>query len=194
EFATAYPVKKPDSTDITQAPFCAHLEVLQVFEAAAGRSMDGGALYEYLIENRANHPYDNVPGISAADYAALDDCAKRFITWFQRTFSEPQSGEDAWEPSRFEYQFAASAPLPNDAEKVYVADEYYQGQLDWYSVDVDAATAALGNVPGSATTGLPPDKPRTMIPAPVSFSGMPNTRWWTFDDRATNFGGLDAGT
>src|SRR5438477_2045809 len=43
EFATAYPINKPDPADATQAAFCAHLEVLQVFEAAAGRSMDGGA-------------------------------------------------------------------------------------------------------------------------------------------------------
>ena len=33
-----------------------------------------------------------------------------------------------------------------------------------------------------------------MIPIPVSFSGMPNTRWWTFEDVATNFGDIDAST
>jgi hypothetical protein len=28
----------------------------------------------------------------------------------------------------------------------------------------------------------------------VSFSGMPNTRWWAFEDRKTNFGDIDAST
>ena len=98
------------------------------------------------------------------------------------------------QPSRLEYQFAASAPLPAGGEKVYAGDEYYQGRLDWYSLDVDAVSAPLGNVAGAANTGLPPDAPRTMIPSPVSFAGMPNTRWWSFEDRATNFGDIDAAT
>ena len=28
-----------------------------------------------------------------------------------------------------------------------------------------------------------PTTVRTMIPTPVSFAGMPNTRWWSFEDR-----------
>ena len=34
----------------------------------------------------------------------------------------------------------------------------------------------------------------TMIPIPVSFAGMPNTRWWAFEDRKTNFGDINAST
>ncbi len=192
-FITTYPMAKPDPTDLTLAAVCAHLEAWQTFEAAAGRVMDGGALYAYLVADPAHHAYDNVAGVSAADHAALDDCAKRFIAWFERSFSQPNDN-DAWEPARLEYRFAASAPLPDGGEKVYVADAYCQGQLDWYSMDVDAATAQLGDVPGAAATGLPPDKPRTVIPSPVSFAGMPNTRWWAFEDRATNFGDIDAAT
>src|SRR5262249_1989154 len=58
----------------------------------------------------------------------------------------------------------------------------------------DTGTATLAPVPGSDVTGLPPDVPQTMIPIPVSFSGMPNTRWWAFEDRKTNFGDIDANT
>jgi hypothetical protein len=28
----------------------------------------------------------------------------------------------------------------------------------------------------------------TFIPTPLVFSGMPNTRWWEFEERQTNFG------
>ena len=105
----------------------------------------------------------------------------------------PPSGDDAWIPEWLEYQFAASAPVPG-GEKVYVADEYYQGRLDWYSLDVDAGITELDPVPGSDVTGLPPNAPRTMIPTPVSFAGMPNTRWWSFEDSKTNFGDIDAST
>jgi hypothetical protein len=33
-----------------------------------------------------------------------------------------------------------------------------------------------------------------MIPVPVRFRGMPNTRWWSFEDGTTNFGDVDAST
>jgi hypothetical protein len=84
--------------------------------------------------------------------------------------------------------------LPDGSEKVYVADDYSSDRLDWYSLDLDEGTATLGVVPGSETTGLPPDAPFTTIPIPVSFSGMPNTRWWAFEDHDTNFGNIDAST
>jgi hypothetical protein len=157
-------------------------------------AMDGGALYMHLIANPANHAYDGVAGISAADQAAIDALAAKFLTWITRQFSQPTSGDDAWAPSQLEYQFAASAPLPSGGEKVYVADEYYQGRLDWFSMDIDGATAALDPVPGSTNTGLPPDAPRSMIPVPVSFTGMAQRRWWTFEDSKTNYGDINAAT
>jgi hypothetical protein len=194
DFITAYGIPMPDPTDPTQAYICAHPEVWQTVEAVAGRAMDGEGLYAYLTADPAHHAYDNIPAIVATDHGALDDCATRFLAWFQRTLTAPSAGDDAWVPSHLEYQFAASAPLPAGGEKVYAAEEYYQGRLDWYSMDVDVASAPLGNVAGAANTGLPPDAPRTMIPSPVSFAGMPNTRWWAFEDRATNFGDIDAAT
>jgi hypothetical protein len=193
-FIAAYGVAQPDPADLTQADVCAHLETRQLFEATAGRAMDGGALYLYLLAKATHHAYDGVAGIQPGDYAALDDCAKRFVAWFQRTFFEPAGTDDAWRPSQLEYRFSASAPLPSGSEKVYVADEYYQGRLDWYSLDVDASAHKLGDVDGSGGTNLPADAPRTMIPSPISFAGMPRTRWWAFEDRATNFGDIDAAT
>jgi hypothetical protein len=106
----------------------------------------------------------------------------------------PPAGDNAWVPTRLEYQFAASAPEPDGTEKVYTADEFYQDRLDRYSLDPDASIAALDPVPQSGVTGLPPQITLAMIPIPVSFAGMPNTRWWTFEDNRTNFGDIDAST
>ncbi|RKS28635.1 hypothetical protein BJ917_1531 [Pseudomonas sp. WPR_5_2] len=192
-FIAAYPITPVDPTKKEDADKAAHPEVWQWFAATAGRAMDGAALYAHLQANPANHAYDGIP-MSAADETAIDDRAARFLAWFDRQFLQPPaSGDDAWEPSLLEYQFSASAPA-GDGEKVYRADAYYQGQLDWYSLDVDAKQTSLTAVPGSDVTGLLPDTPRTMIPTPVSFSGMPNTRWWSFEDRKTNFGDISAST
>jgi hypothetical protein len=194
-FTAAYPIVAPDPARKEDADRLAHPEVWQFFAAVAGRAMDGGALYEFLQANSANHAYDGVGGVAAADHAAIDAAAARFIAWFGRLLIQPPAaGDNAWVPERLEYRFAASAPEPGNTEKVYVADEFYQDRLDWYSFDVDASIAALDAVPGSDVTGLPPQITRAMIPIPVSFAGMPNTRWWTFEDNRTNLGDIDAST
>ena len=193
-FIDAYPVEEPDPTTEADADRSAHPHVWEFFDAVAGRAMDGGKLYEHLVENPANHAFDGVAGVPATDHAQLDAAAGRFLDWFRRLILQPPpTGDDAWSPPQLEYRFAASAPEPGGEEKVYVAEEYYQGRLDWYSLDVDPE-GALDPVPGSDVTGLPPVDARTMIPVPVSFSGMPNTRWWAFEERKTNYGDVDAST
>ena len=194
-FKAAYPIAKPDPTQSQDVDVCSHPEAWDTYHALAGRAMDGGALLEYLLADPSHHAYDSVAGIAAADHAALDDRAQRFLAWATRFLSQPSSSaDDAWVPNHLDYQFAVSAPLPDGSEKVYVANDYASGRLDWYSLDLDQSIAALGNVTGADTTGLPPDAPFTTIPIPVSFSGMPNTRWWAFEDHATNFGDIDAST
>ncbi len=194
-FVEAYPVPAPDPADEQDADRCAQPEVWQLFSAVAGHAMDGGALYSYLAADPAHHAYDGVAAVDAQDFGAIDLQAARFTAWFGRLLLQPAPGDDAWIPSRLEYQFTASAPLPASpgAAKAYVASEYYQGSLDWYSVDVVPA-AAPGAGSGAAPDRGPADAPRTMIPVPVSFAGMPNTRWWAFEDARTNFGDIDAST
>ena len=134
---------------------CSHPEVWDTFQAFAGRAMDGGALLEYLLADPSHHAYDGVAGIANTDHNALDDRAQRFLAWAARFLAQPTSAaDDAWVPDHLGYQFAASAPLPDGTEKVYVADDYSSGRLDWYSLDLDQSIATLGNVPGSASTGL----------------------------------------
>ena len=191
-FVDAYPIEAPDPSKREDAPRAAHPEVRQLFAAVAGRAMDGGALHDHLVARAGNHSYDGVAEIDHGDHGALEDREARFLAWFERLFLQPPpSGDDAWVPPRLEYQFAASAPEPDGSEKVYTAEEYYTGRLDWYSLDVGPGT--LAEVPGSETTGLPPDAARTMIPVPVTFNGMPNTRWWAFEEGKTNLGGVDVG-
>ncbi len=192
-FIDAYPVVAPDPTLPADAELCAHPQVWELFAAAAGRAMDGGLLYEHLLASAANHAYDGVAGIPNGDHLAIDHAAERFLAWFDRLIVQPPpSGDDAWTPPALEYRFAASAPEGGGAEKVYVADSYYQGRLDWYSLDVDASAKPLGE--GAPPPGLPTPDVRTMLPVSVSFSGMPNTRWWSFEEQKTNYGDVSAST
>src|ERR1035437_7992703 len=54
-FIAAYPMAKPDTTQKQNAQVCAHPEAWDTFEAFAGRAMDGGALYAYLISDSSHH-------------------------------------------------------------------------------------------------------------------------------------------
>src|SRR5688572_15049301 len=98
--------------------------------------MDGMKLYEYLRANSQNHAYDGIQALTPhrSAVAALETS---FIDWFQRVFGQPEAPEqDAWDASRLEYQFSCVAPWAA-GDQVFTASEYYDGHLDWYSVDVD---------------------------------------------------------
>ena len=188
DFVERYPVDPPAAGD---ADRLAHPEAWQSYAAAAGRLMDGGKLLDHLADAPGNRAYDGITGVSAADQTRFDDQAELFVAWFERLILQPPA-DDAWAPERLEYRYACSAPEP-PGERVFVADEYAQGRLDWYAVDVDPGATGLegpadagGDVTGSVT--------HTLMPVPIELDGMPNTRWWAFEEGRTNFGAVDAST
>jgi hypothetical protein len=190
DFLAKYPVHAPDPTQQSDAIYCAHPEAWSVFAATAGRAVDGAKLYLDLIDNPPRPAWNDIAGIVGRE-ADVDDVATRFVAWFEKLIYQPPEN-DAWVPDRLEYQFALSAPEGAAKEKVYTADEYYQGHLDWYSVDLDPKLGALdASLPPGGQT---PPTTLVMVPTPVSFSGMPNTRWWTFEEGRTNFGDVKPDT
>ncbi|HTO94240.1 MAG TPA: hypothetical protein VMM80_07690, partial [Bacteroidota bacterium] len=191
-----YPVNVPDPTLKTDALVCAHTGAWQMAGSAAGRLMDGIALLEHIA----------LPGGAATDGIAvaggdgpkLNSLASHLRDWFQSLILQPGSpAGDAWVPERLEYQFGISAQdgvsLPDGGEEIVMrAEGYYQGRLDWYALERDPAESRLGTPP------MPMKKPerivQTFIPGSVVFDGMPDTRWWAFEDRRTNFGDVKPDT
>lgn len=185
-FKSKYKFDPPDPTRRDSAAICAHAEVWQSFAAVAGRAMDGGELYRYLVSDPAHRVYDGIAALEQ-DKPALDAEAAKFVSWVRRQFSQlGDSDNPAWRQSRFEYQVACSAPTDN-GERVYVADEYRGGSLDWHSFDVDSSAAFAG---ADAATDPRTTIVRTLLPAPVTYAGMPHPRWWTMEDGRTNFGDI----
>ncbi len=183
-----YPVAMPPPDDaLTRA----QPEVLQQLAALAGRAMDGKLLYNYLVAGPARHASDEV-AVPAEARDAIDALGPTFVAWFDGLFYQPQGPEtNAWQPDYLEYQFSMSAP-EDTGEKTLAADEYYHGHLDWYNLDVDDGSSGLGAV--GATSTLPTPITMSFIPTRVTFEGMPNTRWWAFEDRRANFGAMQPGT
>ncbi|HKQ76228.1 MAG TPA: hypothetical protein VJ810_21215 [Blastocatellia bacterium] len=190
EFIARYPIQPPDPGRVEDAHLCSHPEVWQSFAAAAGRLMDGASLYFYLKGDPARRAYDGI-AVAPAHENEIDRQASRFMEWFEGLYYQPQQA-DAWDPSRLEYRFACSTPTAQ-GEKVYTADEYYQGRLDWYNFDIDKQSNGLGEIPGTMAPKVS-EVTQSLIPTPIVYTGAPNTRWWTFEDRQANFGGITPDT
>src|SRR5215217_5291210 len=189
EFIAKYPIHLPDPTQQQDAVYCAHPEAWSSFDATAGRRMDGAKLYLRLKSDPAHHAWDGIAALAGRE-AEVDALAARFVTWFEKLIFQPTT-PDAWVPHRLEYQFSCSAPEAS-GEKVLAAEEYYHGHLDWYNVDIDNQVSELGEA--SPEPELPASRTQVLLPTPVSFDGMPNTRWWTFEDSRTNFGDVKPDT
>ena len=192
DFVRRYSFSLP-AKDKSSAHIYAHREVWQQLAAISGRSMDGAKLYLYLKGPATNKASDNIdPTMSLNDKTELNDLGNEFVTWFETLYCQPvEEKENAWDPSKLEYNFTCAAP-GTEKEKVLVADEYYHGHLDWYSFDIDNKSTGL------ADTGEPPPSTgkftSTFIPTHVQFDGMPDTRWWKFEDGQTNLGDIKPAT
>lgn len=189
-----YAIKRPDPDDRDDAQSVAHVDAWQHFSALAGRAMDGAALYLYLKADPTHHAYDDiiVPEVQKTD---IDDAATKFLAWFEELFVQPKGEGDSWLPSHLEYQF--SLDTTGAPGKVLRAQEYYHGRLDWFNLDFDGSTLSLNDEttepPPAGDTG-PPDFLSAFFPTALTFEGMPNTRWWCFEEGRTNFGDIKPDT
>lgn len=185
QYAALYPVMKPDRDNPAHANICAHADVWQSFAAASGRMMDGFLFHTHLAAGNKASSGINAP---PATLAELDAHAEGFLAWFERQYVQPDSEEaDAWTPERLEYAFNIAAPA-EVGEKVLAAEEYFHGRLDWYNYDIDREAQPLG-VKGKEELSV-----SALLPVPLTFPGMPDTRWWAFEDGRTNLGSTEAST
>lgn len=182
-----------------EAPLYANRAAWQFRAAAAGRAMDGGALYERIRDygiDAADLRFEG-EGLVEDDRVRVAAAQEEFLAWFGRLFSQPTAAEaSAWVPERLEYDFACAAPELDGGQTVLAAEEYAHGRLDWYAFDVDARPeAALPAPPGSTEEeDVVRRETLTFLPTGVAFGGMPSARWWEFEDRRTDIGAIDAGT
>ena len=189
EYLQQYSIDRP--LDLEKA---AHLEsephARAYFSAVAGRIVDGEKLLAEIADGR-HEIFLSTLAVADTTREALRASAEALASWFARLYSVP--GTDArvsWQPPRLEYRFACGVPSPETTggRVTLEAGAYPGGHLDWYAFDLDAESS----LPGSGT--VVQDPPISFLPAPIEFAGMPNVRWWQFEDRKTNFGGIRAST
>jgi hypothetical protein len=158
-------------------------------DLAAGRALDGRRL-RAALGSPSNPRIDRALGIDPADLAEVDAACRAWIAWSDSLFSEPGADAETWQHDRLEYAFSLSTRLGDDAfgERTLTAEKYDDGTLDWYSFDYNGhvSMGTAGDPPGGIVT-------RTVIPAPVTFHGMPAPRFWELEDARIDLGALQPG-
>jgi len=170
---------------------------------ALSRTLDGVKLLAEIAAGTHATRVDAFAGLNAGEKVALKDAGDTLLAWSRRLYRSPESADDvAWSPRFLEYQFACAVQRGDagTTETALVADQYDQGQLDWYAFDVDASTPGPIPPPDLPTPVPAPPAPNpsgpalSFIPAPVSFGGMPSHRYWELESRKTEFASIDAKT
>lgn len=171
-YAFAIPAKDR-STDFIYA----HKDDWQQLKAISGRCMDG---YELISSLKAgNKASRNITITNSTDRNNIDKLGDAFINYYRKNYTQPENAEnDCWLPDRLEYKFECNAQN-NDADRALTAEEYYNGHLDWYAFNLEQEK-------GTGATA-PRQEVDSFIPANVEFDGMPDRRWWKFEDYRTSF-------
>jgi hypothetical protein len=177
----------PDPADLALRPF-------------VGRVPDGATLARDLAAALPAGRLPANPPLGDADATVVTDVARRWLAWCNAVTGQELGAPQAWNPARMEYAFHVAGPGP-DQETILATSDNTSERLDWYSFDVVSSTRRPTNATlGAVGQDLPgADRPNgdrlitfSAVPRPVTYPGMPNSRWWTFEDAAVDFGEITA--
>ena len=168
-------------------------DTLSFLELVMPRVPDGRQLYTTLKAalrpaggTRGSLPAD--VAIAAADVAEVTLAAMWWLQWYESLISEPADGNNAaWLPERMEYAFSVGTRMAS-GEKVLTAQEYYSGHTDWHDFNLNAGASLRGDFDPSGTIDT-----QTAVPAPITYRGMPASRFWEFENAQVDFGSINAG-
>ena len=163
-------------------------ESLSFLGVMIGRVPDGRQLYSSLAP--AANGMIAIPSdlkIMTGDLAEVRQAIQLWRQWYETFFREPEVDDSCWLPERMEYAFSVAARL-TDGEVPLTAREYYEGHLDWYNFDLNLEVS-LGAVNDQSISQIK----QTLVPAPVTYRGMPAQRFWEFEDARVDFGAVKAG-
>jgi len=194
-FRTAWPV--PGAADLTPAQ-ARDRKLVRLARMCGGRATHG---VDALAAARGA-----APGLPAelslpAGGEAPARAALTWLTgWARDTFGPIGLDDaDAWRPDRLEYALAVEGPAPDGGRVRLRAEAGPYGEYDWYAFDQAGREPAKAGTPPAPPAGsVPPAAPKgsppvtfSLLPALVSFSGMPDPRWWYLEDARFNWAAID---
>jgi hypothetical protein len=183
-FITRFAIQRQDAVEAADESSARYIQTM------AGRALDGRRLAEACRAGAKQMVLDPVLKIVAADRAEVEEAAVSWLVWYDNLFTEPAASADAWNPSRMEYAMTVAAQLSEDPfdQRPLTASEFYDGDLDWSSFDLDFEVN-LGTQQDRTFKAIT----ETVVPAPVTFRGAPAARFWEFEDAQIEYGLVPVG-
>lgn len=179
-FRQAYPVEPVDEEDLRAMADEATARFLRI---CGGRATDGVSLLEAANRSRPLPP--DVPPLTPDSVAQVLPVVGALRAWADDVFGGIEAFDPpAWNPEHLEYSLEAVATLPTGSAAALSVTPRHDGALDWSSFDLQPGTPG-GVVPGAVETVR-----TSVLPTHVRFPGMPNARWWSFEDGRVDFGGV----
>ncbi len=187
-FLAAYPI-----TDAVDAdPRAARLRALW-----RGRAIDGVALWKASQTWQPPVPLDAAPpgdlpprgvpwAVPNERRQLARQAVRRLVRWVATTMDPPCDGDpEGWAPADLGYQLRVYATDPAGGRAALDATPDARGDLEWYAFDRAQSGASAGSL-GARQSAIE----RAVIPGPVRFRGMPNERFWDFEDGRFDIGAL----
>ena len=157
-------------------------EQARFLRVCGGRALDGVALYRATGTLPALPPR---PAVEPGDRDAVRAALTAFRAWVEDTWGPLGTADPpAWDPPRLSHTLDVIAAAPTGGALTLSADPGSDGDFDW-----DAFELRKSPTPPTELA-VPPVRTiaASIIPTNVRFRGMPNARWWSFENGAVDFG------
>lgn len=149
-----------------------------LFRTAPERFCDGLAAV-IALQSAKDGAEAKALGLTEAQWTASATALQEVARWAVTTFG---IGPSTWEPRRLERRFG----LASGEDVVLNAPEHTREVVDVPDLDLTDAGAAL-----TPTDDTPLVR---RIPTPIRFPGMPDDRYWAFEDARLSLARIDAST
>jgi len=157
-----------------------------------GRVIDGWRLYpdNHIIDVKALYgKLDN----SSVDIQLLGEALQKLNKWYKQIYNQPDTAtESAWKPNELEHEFTLQKKIPPSSPGgrgkhiTLRAPDYRNGDLDWYSTDIESISSNFSFSTQKESSYSNPER--------IGFAGKPNERWWAFEDHSVNLAALNPDT
>lgn len=190
DFRLAFPIASDIPDTALSSPDAVHLRSIVSARMnngvmSAGRVVNGTDLYASAqVFLNGGTPPQALP--SGSTDPGVKTALQDFVAFRQSLFSEPVE-DSAWQSAKLDYDFALGSPADNQ-NLLLAGSDFSGGHVDWYSFSLQngSPNSVASQEPASITS-----EAFDLLPNHVVFRGMPDSRWWNFEDGATDFGQLD---
>jgi hypothetical protein len=163
-FRAAFPITLPANADPDTTRF---------FSICGGRATDGVALFRALQSGAAT---PSAPGSTLTSFQA----------WVTDVFGDIGVADPTtWNPNVINYEVNAEGTLPSNTAGEFTATPARDGAFDWFAFDLVSQSETPPARPPTKNPSI------TVIPTHVRFRGMPNAKWWDFENNVTDYGAID---